>query len=142
VTTPAGQWLHFETGENHQIHSISDSSGRTVTYEYDGAGCLAHTVDSEGNEEHFTYDDRAQMLSVAFGSDQPVLLNTYDVAGNITTQTLPDGGQFVYHYVRPPGGRGHEVAPDLITYPTGLRTFLKNFENGYVESLPIAPSPK
>jgi YD repeat-containing protein len=139
VTTPSGQWLHFEIDENHRFHSISDSSGRTVTYDYDEAGCLTRATDSQGNEEHYTYDDKAQMLSIVLGSDPPMLVNTYDISGNITSQTLPDGRQFVYHYVRPPGARAREVAPDLITHPNGLLTYFENFENGYIQSLPKQP---
>jgi YD repeat-containing protein len=139
VTTPSGQWLHFEIDENHRFHSISDSSGRTVTYDYDEAGCLTRATDSQGNEEHYTYDDKAQMLSIVLGSDPPMLVNTYDISGNITSQTLPDGRQFVYHYVRPPGARAREVAPNLITHPNGLLTYFENFENGYIQSLPKQP---
>ncbi len=139
VTTPSGQWLHFEIDENHRFHSISDSSGRTVTYDYDEAGCLTRATDSQGNEEHYTYDDKAQMLSIGLGSNPPMLVNTYDISGNITSQTLPDGRQFVYHYVRPPGARAREVAPDLITHPNGLLTYFENFENGYIQSLPKQP---
>jgi YD repeat-containing protein len=139
VTTPSGQWLHFQHDEGHRVRSISASSGRTVTYDYDEEGRLIRTNDSDGNEERFTYDDKAQMLSIALGSDDPILVNTYDTSNNIATQTLPDGRQFKYHYVRPPGDRGHALSPDLITYPSGLQTYFNNFEDGYAQSLPTPP---
>jgi YD repeat-containing protein len=139
VATPAGQWLHFTRDAQHRVQSISDSSGRTATYDYDAAGRLSHMGDSEGHQERYTYDDKAQMLSIALGSDAPILVNTYDISGNITTQTMPDGRKFEYHYVRDPGGRGNALVPDLITAPNGLLTHIQYNSEGYTQSLPIPP---
>jgi YD repeat-containing protein len=139
VTTPRGQWLHFERDSQQRIHFISDSSGRTVKYDYDAAGCLSHIIDSEGHQERYTYDDKAQMLSITLGSDAAILVNTYDISGNITTQTMSDGRKFEYHYVRDPGGRGNAVVPDLITAPNGLLTHIQYNPDGYTQSLPIPP---
>ena len=123
VTTPSGQWLHFEIDENHRFRSISDSSGRTITYDYNEAGCLTHTIDSQGNEELYTYDDKAQMLSVGLGANPPMLVNTYDISGNITTQTLPGGRQFLYHYIRPQEREATRLLPMLLrTRMVCLRT--------------------
>src|SRR5216684_1229760 len=139
VTTPSGQWLHFERDPQHRIHLSSDSSGRTVTYDYDASGRLSHIIDSEGHQERYAYDDKAQMLSINLGSDAPILLNTYDTSGNITTQTMPDGLRFKYHYVRDPGGRGNALVPDVITAPNGLLTHIQYNPDGYTQSLPIPP---
>ncbi len=139
VTTPCGQWLHFERDPQHRIHRTSDSSGRTVTYDYDASGRLSHIIDSEGHQERYAYDDKAQMLSINLGSDAPILLNTYDTSGNITTQTMPDGLRFKYHYVRDPGGRGNALVPDVITAPNGLLTHIQYNPDGYTQSLPIPP---
>ncbi len=139
VTAPCGQWLHFERDPQHRIHRTSDSSGRTVTYDYDAGGRLSHIIDSEGHQERYAYDDKAQMLSINLGSDAPILLNTYDTSGNITTQTMPDGLRFKYHYVRDPGGRGNALVPDVITAPNGLLTHIQYNPDGYTQSLPIPP---
>jgi YD repeat-containing protein len=139
VTTPSSEWLHFEPDENHRFRSITASSGRTVTYDYDEAGRLIHTVDSDGYEERFTYDDKAQMLSVTLGADAPLLVNTYDISGHIVTQTMADVGKFEYHYVRAPGVRGNALVPDVITAPNGLLTHFRYYDNGYTQSLPMAP---
>jgi YD repeat-containing protein len=139
VTTPAGQWLHFTRDAQHRVQSISDSSGRTATYDYDAAGRLSHMADTEGHQERYTYDDKAQMLSIALGSDAPILVNIYDISGNIATQTMPDGRKFEYHYVRDPGGRGAGLVPDLITAPNGLLTHIQYNSEGYTQSLPLPP---
>jgi len=139
VTTPSGQWLHFQRDQQHRVHSISDYSGRTVTYDYDAAGRLSRVIDSDGSQEGYTYDDKAQMLSITLGSGTPTLANTYDISGNITTQTLPDGRKFEYHYSRDPESRGNAVVPDLITAPNGLLTYIQFQADGYTQSLPIPP---
>ncbi len=139
VTTPCGQWLHFEKDSQHRVHLISDSSGRTVTYDYDASGRLSHIIDSEGHQERYTYDDKAQMLSINLGLDAPIILNTYDISGNIITQTMPDGLRFKYHYVRDPGGRGSALVPDVITSPNGLLTHIQYNPDGYTQSLPTPP---
>jgi len=100
VTTPSGSWLHFQRDAEHRVSSITDSSGSTAKYEYNAAGLLSHVIHSAGNEERYTYDDKGEMLSIAVDSAAPIFLNTYDISGNITSQTLPDGGKFEYHYTR------------------------------------------
>jgi YD repeat-containing protein len=139
VTTPAGQWLHFERDAQHHVHSISDSSGRTVTYEYDPRGCLTRVLDSDGDEERYTFDDKAQMLTVSFGSGAPILTNTYNVSGDLETQTMSDGKKFEYHYVRDRNASGRGFVPDLITSPNGLVTHILYSYGGYTQSLPTTP---
>lgn len=140
VTTPSGQWLHFEPDAQHRFHRISDSSGRVVTYEYDPGGGLSHVADSEGHEESYSYDDKTQMLTVTRGSDAPMITNGYDVSGHITSQRMANGGRFAYHYTRDPQGRGNAMVPDLITDPNGLLTYIQYNSQGYLQSLPsLAP---
>jgi YD repeat-containing protein len=141
VTTPSGAWLHFQRDPQHRILSISDSFGRTATYDYNAAGLLSHVIDSEGIEESYSYDDKGEMLSVALSSGAPIFMNTYDISGNITSQTLPDGGKFEYHYTRDPSGRGTAIVPDVITAPNGLVSNIQ-YEaegDGYRQWLPHPP---
>ena len=139
VTTPSSQWLHFTRDARHRVSSISDSTGRIVNYQYDAGGRLSLTSDSDGQLERYTYDDKAQMLSVTVGSDPPLVINTYDISGNITSQRMSDGGAFQYHYTRDVWGRSSAVVPDLITHPNGLLTHLEYDSDGYAQSLPIPP---
>ena len=141
VVTPGGEWLHFENDSVHRIRRIEASTGRVVNYEYDGKGCLSRVSDSEGHVQIYTYDDRGQMLTVARGkSDVPILINKYDTTGNIEVQTMADGERFQYHYFRDMVGPGRgKTAPDLITYPNGLVTYIRYSQDGYIESLPMRP---
>jgi YD repeat-containing protein len=139
VTTPDGQWLHFERNTQHTVRSISASSGRVVTYQYDSGQRLTHIVDSDGYRENYTYDDKGQMLTIAVGSDPPILTNTYTISGEIESQTMADGRKFQYHYARDPQGRGNALVPDLITAPNGLLTHFLYGYQGYRQSLPLPP---
>jgi YD repeat-containing protein len=141
VVTPGGEWLHFENDSEHRIQRIEASTGRVVNYEYDGKGCLSRVSDSEGHVEVYTYNDRGQMLTAAHGTkDVPILINKYDTIGNVRLQTMADGGVFEYHYYRDMRGPGRgKFVPDLITYPSGLVTYIRYGEDGYVVSLPTRP---
>jgi YD repeat-containing protein len=141
VVTPGGQWLHFENDSGHRIRRIEASTGRVVNYEYDGKGCLSRVSDSEGHVELYTYNDRGQMLTAAHGANEaPVLTNKYNNSGNIKTQTMADGQKFQYHYFQDSSGPGRgKMVPDLITYPSGLVTYIRYGEDGYIVSLPTRP---
>jgi YD repeat-containing protein len=139
VTTPTGRWLHLDPDSEHRIQRISDSTGRVVTYEYDSFGRLWRLTDSTGRVERYSYNEKAQMLTVAHGTDKPVITNVYDVTGKIERQTMADGHKFEYHYVRDWNARGDVHVPDLITYPNGLQTFVNYNGEGYTRSLPSLP---
>jgi len=139
VTTPAGRSLQFLRDPQHRVRSIADSSGRTVTYGYDGAGRLSHIADSDGYQESYSYNDKSEMLSITPDGSDSILVNTYDVAGNIMTQTMSTGEKFQYHYTRDANARGNVTIPDLITAPNGLLTYIQYQSGGYALSLPLAP---
>lgn len=139
VTTPAGRSLQFLRDPEHRVRSIADSSGRTVTYSYDGGGRLSHVADSDGYQESYSYNDKSEMLSITPDGGAPILVNTYDVAGNIMSQTMSTGEKFEYHYTRDANARGNVTIPDLITAPNGLLTYIQYQSRGYALSLPLAP---
>ena len=137
VTTPSGQWLHFERDAEHRVHRISDSTGRVVTYDYDPRGCLSKVTDSDGHTESYTYDDKFQMLTVTQGSDTSAITNDYDISGKIISQSMSTGEKFLYHYTSDPQGRGSATVPDVITDPRGLTTYILYNSEGYTQSLPV-----
>jgi YD repeat-containing protein len=139
LTTPGGEWLHFDSDEQHRFRHISDASGREVSYEYDAGGRLTKVTDNAGHSDVYTYDARGQMLTAAHGSDAPVITNEYEVDGHIKSQTMAGGARFEYHYVQDRWGRGNAMVPDLITDPNGLLTFIKYVGGGYQQSLPEPP---
>ena len=139
VTAPLGAWLHFDRDSEHRVRSITASTGRTAAYRYDAGGRLSNVIDSDGNQDHYEYDDKSEMISISVGSDAPILTNTYDISGNITSQTLTDGSKFEYHYTRDINTQGSAILPDLITAPNGLMTYIEYNGEGYRRSLPSKP---
>ena len=110
-----------------------------MRYEYDAGGRLVRCTDSEGHDERYTFDARSQMLTVAVGSSTPILTNTYKTPGYIASQTMRDGGKFLYHYTRDSETPGSTLVPDVITAPNGLLTYFEYEGDGYTQSLPTVP---
>ncbi len=51
VTTPAGEWLHFQHDDKHHIRRIDDSKGRTTQYQYNSSGQLSSRNRFQGTED-------------------------------------------------------------------------------------------
>ena len=81
--------------------SITDTYGRTTTYEYDDANRLIRTIDPAGNESTSEYDEAGNLVATAdalgrtsaYGYDElNRLISTIDPQGNETTTAYnPDG---------------------------------------------------
>jgi YD repeat-containing protein len=140
ITTPSGDWLHFEHDSGHRVSGIESSGGRTVHYDYDSAGCLSRVADSEGHIMNYVYDDKAQMVSVSRGTEEPILRNTYDSRGNIKTQVMADRQSFEYRYVESNWSGKPGLVADRISTPNGLVTFLRYGYGQYEQSLPVPRS--
>jgi len=139
ITTPSGQWIHFQNDASHRIRRLEASTGRIVRYEYDEKGCLSRVEDSEGHLETYTYDDQSEMTTIAHGSDEPVLRNSYE-GGNIRHQIMADGRTFDYHYARNSSTKKNAPVPDLVTDPNRKLTYIRCGSNGCVRSLPVPPA--
>jgi len=137
ITTPSGEWLHFQHDSAHRVQHIESSTGRAVDYEYEPSGCLSRVTDSDGRTSLYTYDDKAQMRTVSRGTNALALTNTYDIRGNIKTQTMADGHRFEYHYVQ--DSRSNSTVPNLIIAPNGLLTYIRYAAGSYTQSLPMPP---
>lgn len=131
VISPLGTWLHFQNDSEHRIRRITSSTGRTVQYDYD-KGSLIRAAASDGSVDHYSYDDKGQLLTAAHGTAEPVLTNHYFVDGYIKRQTMSNGQSFEYHYFRD-GGR---IQENQITDPNGLETYVLYGQGGYREWLP------
>ena len=75
------------------------------------------------------------MRTVSRGSNALAPTNTYDIRGNIKTQTIADGQRFEYHYVQ--NSRSNSTVPDLIIAPNGLLTYIRYAAGSYTQSLPM-----
>lgn len=139
VTTPSGEWLHFQRDSGHRVRRIEASTGRSVSYDYGRAGCLSKVTDSEGHVMIYAYDDKAQMKTISRGTHAPVLTNTYDIRGNIEAQAMANGEKFQYHYVQDFRSHTNSLVPDLIVTPNHLLTHIHYRGRSYTQSLPTLP---
>lgn len=135
ITTPSGQWLHFENDSEHRIRRITSSQGLAVDYEYDRGGRLIRVKDSEGHVDSYSYNDKGAMLTASHGTDAPILKNEYFSDGYIKSQTMADGRKFDYTYAR---SSGNVIQESGLTDPNGLMTSFVYYRNGYTQSLPTA----
>jgi YD repeat-containing protein len=137
ITTPAHQWLHFGYDNEHRIHRIEASDGRVVNYDYDADGRLSRVRDSEGNSEGYLYDEKNQMRAVLDGSGNTLMTIAYSPEGWVTGQSLKDGREFQYGYLRNAKG---ELKQNQFIDPQGSVTVF-NYSGGvYRQSLPSHPT--
>ena len=136
ITTPAGQWLHFQYDKEHRNRRIEASDGREVNYDYDADGRLSRVRDSEGYSEGYLYDEKNQMRAILDGSGNAVMTMTYSPEGSITRQTLKDGREFQYVHLRNAKGK---LTQNQFTNPQGYVTVFKYLGQQYTQSLPIRP---
>jgi YD repeat-containing protein len=115
------------------------SDGREVEYDYDADGRLSRVRDSEGNSEGYLYDEKKQMRAILDGSGNAVITITYSSEGWITSQTLKDGQEFRYVYLRNAKG---ELTQNQFTDPQGYVTVFNYLGQEYTQSLPNRPSAK
>jgi RHS repeat-associated protein len=132
ITDPAGRTLTLTFTGNH-VTAAADSSGRSLTYGYDGAGNLTDVIDVGEGHWTFTYDGAHRMLTMRYPkfygdtttSPAPEVTNHYDASGRVDWQSDPLGRTTTFDYVSVPGStritdpKGNVV---LNTYSGGLLT--------------------
>ena len=105
VTDPSGRSLTFAYGENGFVSAVTDPMSRETQYSYDDSGNLTSVTNPLGNVTSFTYDDNHLMLTMTMPNGQSGELdagdhytNTYDGSGRVLTQTDPKGQETTYAY--------------------------------------------
>lgn len=122
---------YYPAGTN-EISSITDDTGRTVSYSYDSQGRLTTVTYADGGTEQFTYDGTSdRIVSDILPNGQTRVTNVYDTKGRVSQQTLANGGVYKFSYTTNSGG---QIVETDITDPRGyVRTILFN-DAGYVIS--------
>ena len=102
ITRPAGGTTSLTYNEINRLVAIEDQEGNSILYTYDSEGnrISEEIYDQEGvlrKALHLEYDadNRLQRVLHPDGASEQ---NTYDEAGNLTTQTDPNGGHNQYAY--------------------------------------------
>ena len=89
ILFPGGQYLQFLYAGNH-VTEVTDHTGRSVRYSYDGD--LLKTVHfPSGGEESYEYDEYAHITRLTGEDGREFIRNTYDKKGRVIRQTYPDG---------------------------------------------------
>ena len=113
------------------IASITDNSGRTVSYTYDSSNRLKTVTYPDGGVEQYTYNGATdEIQSIILPNGQTQVTNTYDSNGRVTQQVLADGGTYTFAYVT----SGSQVTQTTVTDPNGNVRVLNFNSSGYVTS--------
>jgi RHS repeat-associated protein len=86
-----GRTLTFSySGSPSRLNSVTDSSGRSVSYGYttsaDGNLDLTSVTDPEGKTSTYLYDTNHQIVATYDALGRLVVTNVYDTLGHVTTQ--------------------------------------------------------
>lgn len=134
ITEPAGRTLTLTFTSGH-ITAAADSTGRSLSYTYDGSGNLTDVVDIGGGHWVFTYDSSHRMLTMRYPkfygdtttTPTPVVTNHYDSAGRVDWQSDPLGRTTSFDYTTVAGST-------KITDPKGNAT-LNTYSQGLLVSM-------
>ena len=106
-----------------RIASVGDGTGRTVSYSYDGAGCLTQVADVRGKVWTATYDPVSSVLLTKTDPEGHVIVrNAYNAFLQVTNQISAVGETWTFGYA------GSAEAWDRD--PLGNRLLQKYDENG------------
>lgn len=97
VTTPGGGSLAITPGANGKVATITDHTGRTVQYEYDGEGNLIAVTDPLGNTTTYEYDANDRLTGVFDPLGRQTVSVTYDAQGRVS-RLIDEEGDFTYLY--------------------------------------------
>ena len=99
ITDSVGRVITLDHDGAGRITQIVDPLGRTLRFTYDANGDLIEAEDPNGNLTQYTYDDRHQILSVVDPRGHTLVSNTYDADRRVVTyQTDAKGGATTYAY--------------------------------------------
>ena len=102
ITGPSGRSLSLiwvGTLPRLVVSQVTDSTGRTVHYDYDASLRLVAVTDPAGGVTHYSYDSQHRMTSITDARGIVFLTNTYDVNSRVCRQQQADGGVFTLYYV-------------------------------------------
>ncbi|GAA4924621.1 RHS repeat-associated core domain-containing protein [Nesterenkonia rhizosphaerae] len=85
--------------QNNLLRSVTDHTGRTVTYDYTRGNQLQTRTTPDGRKSHYQYDGAGRVTEMTF-EDGSTATNVYDAQNRITKQTLPSGQVIELNYGR------------------------------------------
>jgi len=92
-----GEAFLFSYTNEGYLHQVTDHSGRTVTYQMQGAKLIG-VCTPKGNWYRYGYSINGKLESVQNPQEAVTVENTYDEQRRTVHQTFPDGGSMSYEY--------------------------------------------
>jgi YD repeat-containing protein len=108
--------LNLSYDQHNHLSSISDASGRTVSYAYNAKGNLISETDPNGKVTKYGYDSNSRLTSKTLPNKDVLVQNTYDSSGRVISQTNANGFTTSFAYNTPAQGQ------TTITDPLGNKT--------------------
>jgi RHS repeat-associated protein len=102
ITSPSGRSLSLTwvgTLPRLRVSQVTDSTGRSVHYDYDASERLVAVTDLAGGVTQYGYDSQHRMTTITDARSITFLTNTYDVNSRVCRQQQADGGIFTLYYV-------------------------------------------
>jgi RHS repeat-associated protein len=97
VTDTSGRTLTFAHNSSGQLTKVTDPAGRTVTLAYDSSGDLTSITNTGGGVTSLTYDSGHHLLTVKDPRGETTT-NTYNSADQVATQKDPLGNETQFSY--------------------------------------------
>lgn len=127
VTTASGRYVDVTT-VGRRITNLTDIGGRSWIYEYNTDETLKKITFPDGTFERYTYAN-GRMTEVWNRRGHRMVLNQYDGAGRVQTQTLADNSQFQFGYTTNGSGA---VVETSVTRPNGSVRRVRFDSDGFV----------
>ena len=81
-----------------RISSITDQTGRSVHYGYDGSGDLVSFRNADDDTIDYAYDDKHRITAISDFNGNTYLRNAYDSLGRVKEQHVADQGTSLFSY--------------------------------------------
>ena len=98
VTSSQGPRLAVDYTAAGQIAAVRASDGRTVDYQYGPNGVLTAATGAATGTVRYQNDAQGQLVGVLGPDGQPVVGNSYDPAGQVSSQESPGQGTVRFSY--------------------------------------------
>lgn len=102
ITDPFGRYINLAY-TNNRVSTVTDSTGRSLSYTYDTGGNLTRYTDPEGKWDDYVYDTQHRITETKDHSGRTVVKNFYDSRHRVVSQQNQGLVDRVYEYRYAPG---------------------------------------
>ena len=127
VSNNLGRSLALSWSGAH-LASVSDGTGRSVAYGYDGRGNLASATDPLGNVTRFVYDGASRLTQIFYPANpgNAFVTNSYDGIGRVNGQANANGNSGAFYFSSTRSELVDAAGDRQVTYQTAHGRVLKD----------------